>query len=247
MQFVPVFGSSHDPSIFKGSTLVLPTTSAGMSSNIAADLFVMNEGAIKVGYLRSAMISPMVQNDVLSVEGAPPGQMQMPVEVFVSQDKRYTFFIFRSGIVGGKMLEFGQVFTAFVGSLGFTDIKILTATVSPIKRERESNRQIPEVFAYANNTLYQSYAQSGKNYYEAHQIRKFGWWLADCKRKPHQELSELMGSGAAKKLLKMFDKNSIPVSLFIIFTPGGIDFVGGYTYYFFLKQNFGANGQPVDG
>ena len=82
----------------------------------------------------------------------------MPVEVFVSLDKRYTFIIFRSGIVGGKMIEFGQDFTSFVGSLGFTDIKILTATVSPIKRERESNRQVPEIFAYVNNALYQKYA-----------------------------------------------------------------------------------------
>ena len=66
--------------------------------------------------------------------------MQMPCEVFVSNDKRFTFIIFRTSIVGGKMLEFGQVFTALVASLGFTDIKILTATMSPIKRERESNR-----------------------------------------------------------------------------------------------------------
>jgi len=56
------------------------------------------------------------------------------------------------------MIEFGQAFTSFVGSLGFTDIKILTATVSPIKRERESNRQVPEIFAYVNNALYQKYA-----------------------------------------------------------------------------------------
>jgi len=80
--------------------------------------------------------------------------MQMPVEVYVSKDKRYTFFIFRSGIVGGKMLEFGQVFVSFVASLGFSDVKILTATVSPTKRERESNRQVPEVFGYVNNSLY---------------------------------------------------------------------------------------------
>ena len=38
-----------------------------------------------------------------------------------------------------------------------------------------------------------------------------------------------MGAGAAKKLIKMFDKTNLPVSMFIIFTPGGIDFVGGYT------------------
>ena len=78
----------------------------------------------------------------------------MPCEIYVSNDKRFTFIIFRSGVVGGKMLEFGSAFTALVESLGFSDVKILTATVSPIKRERESNREIPEIFAYVNNTLY---------------------------------------------------------------------------------------------
>jgi hypothetical protein len=107
--------------------------------------------------------------------------------------------------------------------------------MSPIKRERESNREIPEIFAYVNNTLYQNSLAGGQSFYEAHQIRKFGWWLGDCKRKPHQELTELMGSGAAKKLLKTFNNAGIPVQMYVIFTPGGIDFVGGYTYYNFLK------------
>jgi len=39
-----------------------------------------------------------------------------------------------------------------------------------------------------------------------------------------------MGSGSSEKLMKTFNKIDVPVQLFIIFTPGGIDFVGGYTY-----------------
>ena len=44
-----------------------------------------------------------------------------------------------------------------------------------------------------------------------------------------------MGGGSAEKLMKTFNKIDITVQLFIIFTPGGIDFVGGYSYYQFLK------------
>ena len=46
-----------------------------------------------------------------------------------------------------------------------------------------------------------------------------------------------MGEGAGSKLWKIMNKNDIPCSLFVIFTPGGIDFVGGFVYYQFLKNS----------
>lgn len=63
----------------------------------------------------------------------------------------------------------------------------------------------------------------------------------------HQELYEMMGGGAASKLLKLFNRIDVPCSLFVQFTPGGVDFVGGFTYYNFLKHSFDANGAPVAG
>ena len=48
----------------------------------------------------------------------------------------------------------------------------------------------------------------------------------------------MMGEGAGSKLWKIMNKNDIPCSLFVIFTPGGIDFVGGFVYYQFLKNSF---------
>ena len=52
-----------------------------------------------------------------------------------------------------------------------------------------------------------------------------------AKMKPNQELDELMMAGMAKGLMKAFNKSTIPATLFVIFTSGGIDFVGGYSYY----------------
>ena len=46
-----------------------------------------------------------------------------------------------------------------------------------------------------------------------------------------------MMSGMAKKILKTFNKESCPATLFVIFCTGGIDFVGGYSYYQFIKNN----------
>ena len=83
-----------------------------------------------------------------------------------------------------------------------------------------------------NDHLY----KQNPNYYTHYGIRKFGWWIEDVKRKAHQELEELSGSGSAEKLVKAFNKEDIPLKLLIIFTPGGIDFVGGYYFYQFIKH-----------
>ena len=37
--------------------------------------------------------------------------------------------------------------------------------------------------------------------------------------------------------MKLFNKLPIPAHLFVMFTSGGIDFVGGYVFYQFLKAN----------
>lgn len=46
-----------------------------------------------------------------------------------------------------------------------------------------------------------------------------------------------MGGGQAKALIKTCNKKGIPATLFIIFTSGGIDFVGGFSFYQFLMHN----------
>ena len=54
-----------------------------------------------------------------------------------------------------------------------------------------------------------------------------------------------MGAGLAKGLIKAFNKKDVKASLFVIFTPGGIDFVGGYSFYQFLKNNLFSDSQLV--
>ena len=45
-----------------------------------------------------------------------------------------------------------------------------------------------------------------------------------------------MMAGFAKGLLKAFNRHDVPTTVFIIFTPGGYDFVGGYSYFQFLRN-----------
>jgi hypothetical protein len=108
---------------------------------------------------------------------------------------------------------------------------------------------IPEVFGYVSNTI----IQENPKYYEVYGIRKFGYWIAENlrqedltgKKKNHMELDELMGAGLAKGLIKTFNKKGVKASLFVIFTPGGIDFVGGYSYYQFIKNNLFTSGSAA--
>ena len=44
--------------------------------------------------------------------------------------------------------------------------------------------------------------------------------------------------------MKTFNRIDVPCVLYVMFTPGELDFVGGYTYYSFLKNKFDMNGQP---
>jgi len=60
---VPVYGSGFELSKLKGSTLVIPCLSAGMGASIGVELFVLNEGMTKAGFLKSEYISPNVSND----------------------------------------------------------------------------------------------------------------------------------------------------------------------------------------
>jgi hypothetical protein len=139
------------------------------------------------------------------------------------------------------MRKFGDELTHFISTNGFSNVVVLSSTMSPVQRERNTNRLIPEIFGYVSNAIF----KENPKYYEIFGIRKFGYWLQEnlrqeeltAKKKHHMELDELMGAGLAKGLIKTFNKKGVKASLFLIFTPGGIDFVGGYTYYQFLKQN----------
>lgn len=107
---------------------------------------------------------------------------------------------------------------------------VLTSTISPVKRGRNSNADIPELYAYINNFQ----QKTEPEFFEKNSIQKFGTWMESVKKRKHQELNELGGGGWAKRILKSFNKVDLPCTIFVIFTTGGIDFVGGFTLFKFL-------------
>lgn len=160
----------------------------------------------------------------------------MPAEFWLSADGSKTFLVVRSGINEGGMRRFSEQFTTFATQCGFKNVAIVTSTGSPVSRERQTNRQIPELFAYCNNMLFK---EKGASFYKDNSVRKFGFWLDDSgiqRKRPHMELGELMGAGWAGRLLKAFNQVELPTVMLTIFTSGGIDFVGGYYLYQLMKK-----------
>lgn len=180
MTFVPVFGTQFETSKLRNSTLVLPSQCVGLSAHIGMELFILNTNMQKVGYYKTDYLSPVLINDCMTLAGQAQGQVTMPAEVWYSEQYNMTFLMVRTGPTGG-MRKFSDELVAFIMMTDFAKVVLLTATMSPVSRERDSNRLIPEVFAYCNNFMF----KSNREYYNQNGIRKFGYWIQDVKRRPH--------------------------------------------------------------
>ena len=201
-----------------------------MQASIAFDFMIMNDGAQKLGYLHSEYVSPVVTNDLLTPAGGEKGQITMPFEFWLTADGKKTLLVQRGGV--SDMRAFSFEFRDFVKAHGFASVALMTSAYSPVKRERDSNREIPEVFAYCNEHL------EKQDYYTKNGIRKFGWWI-EQEKKPFQKLKELgPASGWSARLYKSLNRLDMPVGLFCVFCQGfGLDFFGGFIYHQFLQKS----------
>jgi len=138
--FVPAAGQPSQPS-FQGTTLVIPCHSAGLSAFIGMDLFILNEGLTKLGYYKSPYIVPGVSNDGHSLSSEGEGTLIMPCEVWQHAGMKVTFLMFRSGWAEGKTRKFTDELSNWITASGFSNVVVLTSTINPVRRERESNRQ----------------------------------------------------------------------------------------------------------
>lgn len=137
---VKPFDSSSPLPDFSGSSLVIPCHSAGLSPFIGLDLFILNEGLEKLGYYKSDYIASGLSNDGLSLNDGE-GKIILPAEMYHSAAQKVTFLIIRSGVMSGKHRLFGEELKEFVKKNQFKQVIILSSSLSPVLRERDSNRQ----------------------------------------------------------------------------------------------------------
>lgn len=201
-----------------------------MSPLIAFDLTILNDKPQKLGYLQSDLLSPFIVNDVLTPVGGSFGQISMPCEFWLTADGTKTMMAVRGSV--SDLRAFADQLSVFIKEHKFASVAIITGNYNPLKRERDSNTQIPEVFCYGNHEMEKA------DYYNKMGIRKFGWWITN-KKKPNQELGDMGQSGWAPRLYKTLCRlgdDKVPVGIFTIFCQGGIDFIGGFVLYQFIKK-----------
>ena len=83
-----------------------------------------------------------MSNDGLSVV-EDQGVLTLPAELYVSGSgaaNKLTFLVLRSGILSGQMRKFGDELVAWINASGFSNVVVLTSTLSPVQRERNTNR-----------------------------------------------------------------------------------------------------------
>jgi predicted ATP-grasp superfamily ATP-dependent carboligase len=68
------------------------------------------------------------------------GKLTLPAEVYFSAERKLTALVIRSGPLGGRERAFGKELKQFVKSNGFARVVILSSTMSPVSRERDTNR-----------------------------------------------------------------------------------------------------------
>lgn len=100
----------------------------------------------------------------------------MPVEFWLTADGKKTLMVVRCKF--SDMLTFTNDFKKFITESGFASVALLTGSWSPCKRERETIREMPEVFCFANEVL------EKQDFYEKNSIRKFAWWI-EKENKPY--------------------------------------------------------------
>lgn len=137
--FVPVAGGDAKPN-FKDTTLIIPTHSVGLSPFIALDMYILNDGFTKVGYFDSQNFVPGISNDGLSLT-KDEGNLILPCEIYHSASQKVTLMMLRTSVGHGRTGRFCAELVKFYKESQFSNIVILSASMSPIHRDRDSNRK----------------------------------------------------------------------------------------------------------
>jgi proteasome assembly chaperone 2 len=125
VQFIKVPSSEEDVAIhFSQTTLITSIPSVGNVGQLALDLLIRNiPNTIRVGYIQSPYVLPMVGNDAFGE--SEEGRLHLAAEVYVMLDYNYTLLHIRSPIVKHKL--FAKELVSWVKREGFIRWLILAS------------------------------------------------------------------------------------------------------------------------
>ncbi|KAG0172469.1 Proteasome assembly chaperone 2 [Apophysomyces sp. BC1034] len=207
--FVPI--PAFDTQLLKGSTLIVPTVSIGNVPQLTCDLLIHTLRLHRCGFIDDDAVMPVAGG---REEGQPVG-VAVPVEVFQSEDRRWTVIQQRAPTFKGKRSQLVDNFAAFVEKYEFSRVILLTSMDATRRLDVQINSTPFRVLStYTTNAVAERARELGIPYFEKVEG-------ASEHTDENKDVPELPGAGIARSLLVRLTRSKVPTTLFLIFALEG--------------------------
>ncbi|KAI8079586.1 PAC2 family-domain-containing protein [Gilbertella persicaria] len=200
MSFIPI--ENYNADLLKGSTLLLPTVSIGNVPQLTFDLLIHSLKLERVGYIDQDTLMPVsgvLENNNTGVT--------VPIEVFQSNDQKWTCIQQRSPTIKGKRQAFLDQITAFATQ--FSQVVILTSMDA--SRRLDSQISGPPFRVYGEGELTIRAVTLGVPVLENMELEE---------SQEGEKSLDLPGAGLAKQLYDQLS-SQVQTTLFIMFALEG--------------------------
>ncbi|KAF7729356.1 Proteasome assembly chaperone 2 [Apophysomyces ossiformis] len=207
--FVPA--ATFDPQLFKGSTLILPSVSIGNVPQLTCDLLIHTLKLERCGFIEDNAVMPVAGG---REEGQPVG-IAVPVEVFQSEDHRWTVIQQRAPTFRDKRQQFINNLVTFVERYQFSNVILLTSMDATRRLDVQINSMPFRLLSNPSTNAVAERAQAlGVSY------------LENVEKTAEQETGKkgipaLPGAGIARPLFARLAETNVPTTLFLIFALEG--------------------------
>lgn len=222
-----MFIKSEDSDLsFEGHTLVIPSLSTGSAPVLGTDLYLLNNDFKRAGYFYSKNIAHYAGADIFK---SGSSEVTLSCEIWTNAQKKQTFLVIRSGLIGGKTRKFIEELLAWKTEAKLGQIIILSSTYNPLRKLRASNLMSPTLYFYSS--------EGQKEQWKGLGLTPWAHWLEEHQKiAEHIELEELEDAGFGQDLFEKLLKQGEEVSFIVMFSQGGSDVVGAHSYFKFLHS-----------
>ncbi|KAI9028110.1 PAC2 family-domain-containing protein [Phycomyces nitens] len=218
--------------LLEGSTLVLPTVSIGNVPQLACDLIIHTLHLERIGFLDDDSVFPVAG----AREETGGIGVSVPIEVFQSQDHKWTIIQQRAPAEKGKKQQFLENIQEFVKAHKFSQVVLLTSIDASRRIDAQINSVPFRVLGTGKSALSETAISIGVPQLEHVDPNE-----------SETEIPSLPGSGLTRQLFRRFKQDGIPATILAMFALEGdnvsdsIAFVNFVNTLLGLKSNKDAS------
>lgn len=148
--FVPLRDAIELSTIAPACSLILPAVSVANIGQLAVDLLIVSLKAVKIGYLHSTFVHPIIANDADAVKIKQcTGRISLPIEVYYAAEAKLVIVQQRSPVLRGFHGEFAREMHQFIQQNQFASTTLLSSdsihTRTDVQIQHELDGQVVEV------------------------------------------------------------------------------------------------------